>query len=552
VSVDLEPGAETQVVFFLGESDSLEAAQSLIRRYQSEGVADQALREVRRYWDDLLGAVHIQTPDPALDLLFNRWLIYQVLSCRVYARSALYQSGGAYGFRDQLQDVMALVHAAPAVARAHIVRAAGRQFPAGDVQHWWHPPRGHGLRTRVADDPLWLPFVALAHVAETGDLSILDEPVAFLDAPPLPPGQEGDYGAPPAGAEAAPLYEHCLRALEHADRTGPHGLPLIGGGDWNDGLNRLGRQGRGESVWLAWFAITCMNRFAPLCESRGEPARAAALRDRAARLRDAIENHAWDGRWYRRAYFDDGTPLGSARNRACSIDSLAQSWAVLSGAGDPDRARSAMESVYERLVRLDDGLILLFAPPFEDDELDPGYVRGYLPGVRENGGQYTHAAMWVVQATATLGRGRLAMDLVRLINPVLRADHAAGVERYQVEPYVIAGDVYSQPPHHGHGGWTWYTGSAGWLYQVILKSILGADRRGSRLYLQPCSPPDWARFEIRYRLKCSTYAITVENPGGVESGVAAVWLDQERQEDNSIPLADDERPHEVRVVLGRI
>jgi cyclic beta-1,2-glucan synthetase len=550
VPFDLEPGTQVQLVFVLGETDGVEAARKLILRYRVEGAVDQVLLDVRREWDEILGTVQIQTPDSALDLLFNRWLLYQVLSCRVWARTAFYQSGGAFGFRDQLQDVMALVHAAPALARAHIVQAASRQFSEGDVQHWWHPPKGRGIRTRISDDALWLPFVTSQYVSATGDSTILDERIPFLDAPALRPGQVDEYGSPAPTEGSVALYDHCMRALQRAGSLGVHGLPLIGCGDWNDGMNRVGRNGKGESVWLAWFSICCFNQFAQLCESRGETTQAALLRERAHELQVATETNAWDGRWYRRAYFDDGTPLGSAQNKACSIDSLAQSWAVISGSADRDRAKEAIQAVHEQLVLRDDGLILLFAPAFQDDESDPGYVRGYLPGVRENGGQYTHAAVWVVQATALLGRGKLAFELLRMINPVLHASDARGVERYQVEPYVLAGDVYSYPPHVGRGGWTWYTGSAGWVYRVILTSLLGADRLGHRLVFNPRIPPDWSHFEIRYRFGTATYVISVENPDGGEFGVAAVWHDEEHRHDNSIVLQDDGQVHQVRVVLA--
>jgi cyclic beta-1,2-glucan synthetase len=550
VRFELRPGAATEIVFLIGEADDVESARSLVRRYREPGRVAQSLRDVQDGWDHRLGAVQVHTPDHALDLLANRWLLYQVLACRYWARSGFYQSGGAYGFRDQLQDVMALVHAAPDLTRAHILHAASHQFLEGDVQHWWHPPTGRGIRTRISDDPAWLPFVAGYYIEATGDASILDEPVDYLKAPPLKPEQEDDYGlAPPAG-QPGPLYEHCLRGLDRVDRKGPYGLPLMGHGDWNDGMNRVGSGGKGESVWLAWFAITVFRQFAGLAEARGDADRAADLRRQADALATACEANAWDGAWYRRAYFDDSTPLGSASSPACQIDSLPQSWAVLSGGAEPDRARRAMEAVDARLVDRQGRLILLFTPPFDAEPIDPGYIKGYLPGIRENGGQYTHAAIWVVQAFAALGRGRLASKLLTILNPIRHAEDSQGVATYKVEPYVVAGDVYSRPPHVGRGGWTWYTGSASWLYRTILEAILGLHRHGDRLAINPSIPPDWPRYEIVYRFRSATYRIAVENPKGLESGTTTVWLDGQALTEPTIPMVDDGRSHEIRVEIS--
>ncbi len=550
VHLEIRPGAEAEVVFLIGEADDVETARALVRRYREPGRAAQALQEIKDAWDKRLGTVQVRTPDPALDLLANRWLLYQVLACRYWGRSGFYQSGGAYGFRDQLQDVMALVHAAPDVTRAHILRAAARQFLEGDVQHWWHPPTGRGIRTRISDDPAWLPFVAGYYIDATGDAAILDEPVDYLEAPPLKPEQEDDYRlAAPAG-RPGPLYEHCVKGLERVDHRGAHGLPLMGHGDWNDGMNLVGAGGKGESVWLAWFAIAVFRQFAGLAEARGDPARAADLRRRADELAAACEKSAWDGDWYRRAYFDDGTPLGSARSPACQIDSLAQTWAVLCAAADPEHARRAMEAALARLVDRQGRLILLFTPPFDAEPIDPGYIKGYLPGIRENGGQYTHAAAWVVQAFAALRRGRLAAELLTILNPIRHAEDPQGVETYKVEPYVVAGDVYSRPPHVGRGGWTWYTGSASWIYRTILESILGLRRHGDRLTIDPCIPPDWRDYEITYRFRSSTYRIAVENPKGLEFGSPTVWLDGQPQAEPIIPLADDGQDHEVRIEIA--
>ena len=549
VAFDLEPGGEAQLVFLLGEAEGTEAARVLIRRYRDERNPEVVLQDVRSLWNDVLETVQIRTPDRALDLLANRWLLYQVQSCRIWGRSAFYQSGGAYGFRDQLQDVMALLHAAPDEARAHILRAAGRQFQEGDVQHWWHPPTGRGIRTRIADDPLWLPFVICEYITTTGDASILEEEVPYLEAPVLKAGQDDSYGVPTV-ADTRPLYEHCVAALELTTRTGRHGLPLMGHGDWNDGMNRVGCQGQGESVWLAWFSISCLTQFAELARLRGEVARSDRFRQQALLLQASVEDHAWDGAWYRRAFFDDGTPLGSGQNASCRIDSIAQTWAVLSGAGDRARASLAMEAVDRYLVQPERGLILLFTPPFDDDSSDPGYIKGYLPGVRENGGQYTHAAAWTVHAATLLGHGRHAVELLQILNPIHHARDPEGVERYKVEPYVVAGDVYSCLPHVGRGGWTWYTGSASWIYRAVLESVLGVQRRGDRLQINACIHPDWAQYEVTYHFRSAVYLIQVENRSGAESGLAAVWLDDRLLPERSFPLLDDGQTHNVRVVIG--
>ena len=547
--LELPPGGEDDVVFLLGQAESVEEARRLVRSYGEANRVQQALEEVQTEWDRILGAVQVRTPDPALDLMLNRWLIYQSLVCRVWGRSGFYQSGGAFGFRDQLQDAMALVYGAQEEARAQILRAAGRQFEEGDVQHWWHPPAGRGVRTRITDDLYFLPFVTCHYVATTGDAALLDERVPFLRAAVLQPDQEEDYGLPEVSDVTGTLYEHCERALEYGLRLGPHGLPLMGTGDWNDGMNQVGAGGRGESVWNGWFMLATLREFAGLAERR-DAVRAAWCRERAEALRVALEECAWDGGWYRRAYFDDGTPLGSAQNDECQIDSIAQSWAVISGAGDPERARQAMAAVEDQLVRDADQLILLFSPPFDRGSLEPGYIKGYVPGIRENGGQYTHAATWVVLATALLGRGERAQELFALLNPVRHATTAEGVARYMVEPYVVAADVYGAPPHTGRGGWTWYTGSASWLYRVGLEAILGFRIRGDRLRIEPCVAPDWPRYELTYRHHSATYHIVVENAAGTGRGVRAVTVDAHAVPDGEIPLVDDGKTHAVRVELG--
>ncbi len=545
----LDPGQETEVVFLLGQAVNVDEVRRLLREHREPGRVAHVWKEVRDAWDRILNAVQVKTPNAALDLMLNRWLLYQTLSCRIWGRSAFYQSGGAYGFRDQLQDVMALVHSDPVEAETQIVRAASRQFREGDVQHWWHPPAGRGIRTRFSDDLLWLPLVTAHYITHTGDASILDRKAPFLQGPLLKPEQEEDYGLPQVSDETGTVYEHCIRAIERSLHFGAHGLPLMGTGDWNDGMNKVGAGGKGESVWDAWFLLSILDQFTKLAEQRGESERAARYRTEAERLAKAAEE-AWDGHWYRRAYFDDGTPLGSAQNDECKIDSIAQTWAVMSGRAETQRAREAMAAVDEMLVRRAEKLILLFTPPFDQGPLQPGYIKGYLPGIRENGGQYTHAATWVVQAAALLGQGDRAVELFDILNPISHTLTPEDTARYRVEPYVVVADIYSVPPHVGRGGWTWYTGSAGWLYRVGLETILGFQRHSSRLRLNPCIARTWPHFEIVYRHKTATYRITVENPHGVEHGVREVAVDGQVQDSKEVELQDDGREHEVRVVLG--
>ena len=548
-TVELLPDQQVELIFFLGQSDNVESARSLLQRLRATDPRE-SLNQVKNNWGKLLNTVQVRTPDAAMDIIMNGWLFYQTLACRYWARAAFYQAGGAYGFRDQLQDSMAIALVAPQLSREHILRAAARQFLEGDVQHWWHTPTGRGVRTHFSDDRIWLPYVVAHYAAVTGDMAILDEMVPFLEGRELPAEHEDAYFEPVRSARTATLFDHCALALDVSLKTGAHGLPLMGGGDWNDGMNRVGHKGQGESVWLAWFLHATLLTFADLAESREASESSTRWRNHARLLKSAAETAGWDGSWYRRAYFDDGTPLGSSGNTECRIDSLAQSWSVISGAADPGRARQAMAAVDEYLVRTGDDLILLFRPPFEKTPLDPGYIKGYLPGVRENGGQYTHAAVWTLIANSILGEGDKVGELFNMLNPINRTATRAGAFAYKVEPYVVAADIYADSPHTRRGGWTWYTGAAGWLYQAGIESILGLRVRAGQLSINPCIPSAWRSYEMTLRYKTSIYEITVENPHAVSCVVASVELNGVRQADPSIQLRDDGQTHLVRVLMG--
>jgi cellobiose phosphorylase len=552
VAFELADGEEREIVFRLGVGRNADEAGQLVQRFRGVLAARDALAAVRRQWTQTLGAVQVETPDAAVNVLANGWLIYQTLACRIWARSGYYQSGGAFGFRDQLQDTMALIHAEPALLREHLLLCASRQFQEGDVQHWWHPPSGRGVRTRCSDDYLWLPLAACRYVSATGDRAVLGETAHFLEGRPVNPEDDSYYDLPGRSSETATLYEHCVRAIRHGLRFGAHGLPLIGSGDWNDGMDRVGIQGKGESVWLGFFLCDVLRRFSELAAAHGDTTFAEFCLAEGARLHQALEQHGWDGAWYRRAYFDDGTPLGTASGDECRIDSISQSWAVLSSAADPKRARLAMQAVDERLVRRKDGLVQLLDPPFDKSQLDPGYIRGYVPGVRENGGQYTHGAIWAAMAFAALGDGERAWELTRMINPVNHTLTAAALATYKAEPYVLAADVYALAPHTGRGGWSWYTGSAGWMYRLLLESLLGLRLAGDKLYCAPCLPADWPEYSIRYRYGATVYHITVTQVQGGPEGQGAAGkliVDGIAHGDGVIPLVDDQGEHQVLITL---
>jgi cyclic beta-1,2-glucan synthetase len=551
----IAPGEKKEIYLLLGQAENREVARELLKKYKHANLSD-SLTEVVSQWNQILNKVQVKTPDPAMNTLLNSWLLYQTIACRFWARAAFYQAGGAYGFRDQLQDVMAMVVGEPKLCRQHILRASSRQFLEGDVQHWWHPPSGRGVRTHFSDDLLWLPYTVVHYLSVTCDESILDETTPFIEGPLLTQEQEDSYFEPRVSlSPPGTLFEHCARALDRSLATGEHGLPLMGTGDWNDGMNRVGHLGKGESVWVGWFLYATLKSFIPIAIQRGEKQRAETWEAHASKLRTAIEEKAWDGEWYIRAFFDDGTPLGSHANAECKIDSIAQTWAILSGAGDPTRAKTAMRSVEKNLIRSQEQLILLFTPPFDHTKLDPGYIKGYVPGVRENGGQYTHAAVWCVCAYAASGDGKRARELFSMLNPVEHAATRAGVQTYKVEPYVIAADIYGKNPHVGRGGWTWYTGSSGWMYRAGIEYILGILPHGDFLELNPCVDPDWKEFTVCFRHDTergsTMHEIQFENPKKVSRGIRSISVDGIASgSDRGFKLLDDQKNHQVKVVLG--
>jgi cellobiose phosphorylase len=546
VPFELADGQEREIIFRLGVGRDADDASNLVHRFRGPTAARGALDTVCQHWKHALGAVQVETPDPSLNVLTNGWLLYQTIACRLWARSGYYQSAGAFGFRDQLQDVMALIHAEPKLVREHLLRCAAHQFREGDVQHWWHSPSGRGVRTHCSDDYLWLPLATCRYVLSTGDTGVLDLRVHFVEGRPVNAEEDSYYDLPVRSEEAASLYQHCVRAILRGLRFGEHGLPLIGSGDWNDGMNIVGKHGKGESVWLGFFLYEVLMRFTEVARVHGDMFFAERCQREAAQVRQNIEHNGWDGEWYRRAYFDDGSPLGSASNPECQIDSIAQSWAVLSGAGDARRSRMAMEAVDKRLVRRDHALIQLLDPPFDKSTLNPGYIKGYVPGVRENGGQYTHGAIWAAMAFAALGDSRRAWELTAMINPLNHAGSAEAIATYKVEPYVVAADVYAVSPHTGRGGWTWFTGSAAWMYRLVVESILGLRLEVDKLRLVPCLPADWEAFKVHYRYRETLYHIAVlQTRAG--TGEMSVTVDGVEQHDQAIPLVDDRQEHSVEV-----
>jgi cyclic beta-1,2-glucan synthetase len=549
VPFGLSNGQECEIIFRLGVGRDSDDAHRLAHRFRGTGAARGALEAVWQYWNHTLGAVQVETPDQSLNVLANGWLLYQTLACRLWARNGYYQPSGAFGFRDQLQDVMALIHSEPRVVREHLLRCAARQFQEGDVQHWWHPTSGRGVRTHCSDDSLWLPLAASRYVLSTGDTGILDEQVYFIEGRPTGAEEDSYYDLPGRSQEVASLYDHCVRSILRGLRFGEHGLPLIGSGDWNDGMNLVGEHGKGESVWLGFFLYEVLMRFMETASIYGDVLFAERCRREADRVRQNIEQNGWDGAWYRRAYFDDGSPLGSANNVECQIDSIAQSWAVLSGAGDDERSRMAMEAVSQRLVRREHGLIQLLDPPFDKSDLNPGYIKGYVPGVRENGGQYTHAAIWVAMAFAALGNNRRAWELLPMLNPVNHAMSPEAVAAYKVEPYVVAADIYALSPHTGRGGWTWYTGSAGWMYRLIVESLLGLRLEADRLSFDPCLPADWKTYKVHYRYRETVYHITVLQTHAANDKIT-VTVDEVERDDGAIPLVNDRKEHLVEVRIS--
>lgn len=540
---ELEANSERQIVILFGQAASENEARLLVKKYRNQELVDQAYQETLVVWEQLLNKIQVKTPESSLNLMLNSWLLYQAIVCRMWARSAFYQSGGAFGFRDQLQDCMAFVYSAPEMVRAHILRAASRQFPEGDVQHWWHPPTGRGVRTHFSDDLLWLPLVVSHYIKVTEDHDILKEKISFIEAPLLSPDQEDSYTLPEVSKQSATLFEHCSRAIEKSLALGAHGLPLIGSGDWNDGMNRVGEKGQGESVWMGWFLYKVLKEFIPLCQ--GDAARVQKYQEHMNLLKSNIEKNAWDGSWYRRAYFDDGTPLGSESSQECKIDSLSQTWSILSGAGDPHRQIQVMAQVSEKLILRDKELILLLTPPFDKTPLDPGYIKGYVPGVRENGGQYTHAAIWVLMAFAELGEGNKVLEIFNMLNPIHHSLNRAGVHKYKIEPYVVPADVYAVEPHVGRGGWSWYTGSASWYYRSGIESILGMELRGDWLHLTPCINKTWKSFEIFYRHKTTRYHFIISNPDALEKGRCEFSGSHFEVDDSGIKLKDDGNEHKI-------
>jgi cellobiose phosphorylase len=549
--VEIPPGTDLEVDYFLGSAPNAATAAAAVRKLREAGSVSTALAATNGWWDQTLASITVQTPDRAVDVLFNHWLLHQVISSRVWGRTGYYQSSGAFGYRDQLQDSLALVYSRPEITREVIIEAARHQYKEGDTQHWWMPGTARGLRTRMTDDRMWLPYVVANYVTVTGDTALLDERVPYLEGGMLPPGMMEDYHEASVSAEDGTIMDHCYRAIAISMTQGAHGLPLMGAGDWNDGLNRVGIGGQGESVWLGWFQVVVLREMADLLDHLGRsPRRATQYRDQAEIYTKAIDKNAWDGGWYLRAFYDDGVPMGSAKNAEGRIDSIPQSWAVIAGTGQPERQALAMEAAVHQLVDHEAGIVNLLTPAFDKSDRDPGYIKGYLPGTRENGGQYTHASLWVALALARMGRGDDAVEILQLLNPINHTLTKEQADRYVLEPYVLAGDVYSLAGHTGRGGWSWYTGSAAWTYRVWLEEVFGFKLKGKQLTIDPCIDRNWPGFTLTYRYRTATYIIEVTNPHHICRGVAEQTLDGQLHALGAIKLVDDGATHRILVRLG--
>jgi len=553
IEVDIPAGGKKDIVFLLGEDKDLEKGHILINRYKDIRVSKNALEETKEFWDNTLNRIQVRTSDNTMNYMMNSWLMYQTIACRMWGRAGFYQVGGAFGARDQIQDVTNALYHAPEEAKKQIIRNCKHQYVQGDIQHWWHPTHGSevhkGVRSRYSDDRLWLPLGVAEYIAVTGDDEILYEEVPFIESPILKETEQERYEVPFLSEETGTVYEHCIRAIEISLNFGERGLPLMGSGDWNDGMNKVGYKGKGESVWMGWFLGSVLKEFIPVCEKMGDFERAEKYKKIIPELKESVEANGWDGEWYKRAFFDDGTPIGSKESRECTIDSLAQSWSVISSLGDEERSKIALKSVENYLINEEEGIIALLTPPFDDIDLDPGYIKSYVPGVRENGGQYTHAAAWLIKAFAMLGDGNKAYNLFRLINPINHSRSLIECAKYKVEPYAVAADVYTNPQHIGRGGWTWYTGSAGWMYRVGLEDILGFRVEKDKLFIDPCIPKDWEGYGIRYVYGDTVYNIEVKNTGKVNRGVSSITADGKTVKEY-VNLTDDGKEHFIIVELG--
>lgn len=554
VEVCIPPHGEKDLVFLLAEERDVQKGKAVIKKYKNLEESNIALEEIREFWNRTVGTVEVFTKDESLNYLMNSWLMYQTISSRIWARAGYYQVGGAFGARDQIQDVSNILYHRPEEARRQILENCAHQYIEGDIQHWWHPTYDNevnkGIRSKCSDDLLWLPYCVGKYIKVTEDYSILEEEVHYIESEQLRDTECERYEVPSKSVQKDTVYTHCIKAIQKGINLSERNIPLIGTGDWNDGMNKVGYKGKGESIWLGWFLAKVLQEFIPICKLQNDFDYVQEYKDLISSLKDAIETNGWDGEWYIRAFFDDGSPIGSKHSQECTIDSISQSWSVISNLGDKGRAKSGLNAVEKHLVNEEDGIIALLSPPFENIEPDPGYIRSYVPGVRENGGQYTHAAAWVIKAFAMLGEGDRAYNLFELINPINHARTQIECAKYKVEPYVMAADVYTNPEHLGRGGWTWYTGSSGWIYSVVLENILGFRKEGNRLYINPSIPKDWDKYCIKYTYKDSIYNIEVKNPNGMNTGVSKILLDSKPVDDGYIELIDDKNIHKIVVIIG--